>query len=199
MARNNLYRGLVSEVASALLEDRLGARVQNVKERLESGRYSGFADLFAEFKTTGTEASGMPPAAREAFEQVWAVVVGLARQQLDEQRNALEAMKQQLLRDQVEPAVEQDRLQTALTEQQQQSAQLIAERDELRRQLDLVRTDLIRTDEQRKAAVQRGDELKIQLESLQQQFTRAATPSAKPAPKRRQSRARTTTKKDQSD
>ena len=190
MARTGISKEQVFEAASALLEEGTAASVQAVRERIGSGSYTTITRHLEEWRKENAaqvpaHIPDMPEKVMGAFRQVWATASMAAREDVDTQRQALEAMRREMEQEKADMAAEIERLETALEEAAAAREALDKEREaenaaraQAEEQTAALRLENARLEERAKAAQARGDELKGQLERLEDKLA-AQTPKPK--------------------
>jgi len=202
MARTGISKEQVFEAASALLEEGTAATVQAVRERIGSGSYTTVTRHLDEWRKehagqAPTHIPDMPEKVMGAFHQVWATAAKAAQEDVDTQRQALEAMRREMEQDKADMAAEIARLEKALDEAggrgERQAEELAKEREaraEKDERITALTVENARLDERVKAAKGRGDELKGQLERLEDKLAAQTPKSRQP---RRAAKPKTTT------
>ncbi len=191
MARQGISREQIFEAAGALQEEGTPATVQAVRERLGSGSYTTITRHLDDWRK---EHAGQAPAnipdipdkVMGAFQQVWATAAKAAQDEVETQRQALEAMRREMAKAQADMAAEIQRLEQALEETGRKAEGLERELEAERRgraaaeqqAMDL-RIENARLDERAKAAEARAVEFKAQVEGLQARFAEAAEQQAR--------------------
>ncbi len=182
MARAGISKKQVFEAASALLDEGTAPTVQTVRVRIGSGSFSTISTHLAEWKAEHTgqvpaNIPDMPEKVEIAFRQAWSVAARAAQEDVDTQRQALEAMRREMEQDKADMAAEIERLEKGQEESAAKVGELEAAleterkgRAQAEEQTADLRIENARLDERVKAAEGRGDELKEQLESLQAKF-----------------------------
>ncbi len=185
MARQGISKEQVFEAAAALLEEGAAPTVQAVRDRLGSGSFSTINSHLAEWRREHADQApanipDIPEKVQAAFNQLWATAARTAREDVETQRQALEAMRREMDKERADMAAEIKHLEKSLEEAQGTIGKLetgLAEERQGRlaaeRQVTDIRIENARLDERAKATEKRAGELKDQLEGLQVQFAEA--------------------------
>ena len=185
MARAGISKDQVFEAASALLDEGTSPTVQAVRGRIGSGSFSTISSHLAEWKAehagqTPANIPDMPEKVIIAFRQVWSMAAHVAQEDVDTQRQALEAMRREIEQDKADMTAEIERLEKGQEEEAAKVEKLEAaleverqSREEAEGQTAKLRIENVRLDERVKAAERRAEEFKEQLESFQAKFAGA--------------------------
>ena len=203
MARQGIKKEQVYNAAAELREEGIAPTVQAVRERIGSGSFSTINTHLAKWKAENAaqgpaDIPAMPEKVQEAFTRIWATAARSAQEDVETQREALEAMRREMDKERAEMAAEIQRLESALEEARGRAEQLetalSTERqagEEKEQQLTELRIEGARLDERVKAAEARSSELKDQLEGLQAKFADLAKfQKARTTPKKKATPAR---------
>ncbi len=186
MARQGISREQIFEAAGALQEEGTSATVQAVRERIGSGSYTTINRHLDDWRKehagqAPANLPAMPEKVMGAFQQVWATAAKAAQDEVETQRQALEAMRREMAKEQADMGAEIQRLEQALDEAGRKveglKRKLETERKgraEAGEQVTALRIENARLDERAKAAEGRVVEFKAQLEGLQARFAAAA-------------------------
>ena len=198
MARQGITKEQVFNAADSLLDEGTAATVQNVRDRIGSGSFTTISSHLAEWKDAHAgqvpaNLPDIPEKVNAAFRQVWATAARTAQEDMDTQRQALEAMRREMEQDKAEAEGEIERLEQALEEVIERSERQAEELEQERKagaakdeRITALTLDNARLDERVKAAEARGEELREQLTELQNAFAAASrTASTAKKPSRR--------------
>ncbi len=186
MARQGISRAQVLEAASALQEEGTPPTVQTVRERIGSGSYTTINRYLDEWRMehagqAPADIPAMPEKVMGAFQQVWATAARVAQEDVETERQALEAMRREMEQDKAHMAAEIARLEKDLEETHQKAKGLEKAleterkgRGEAQEQVTALRIENARLEERAKAAEGRAGELKEQVEGLQVKFAEVA-------------------------
>jgi chromosome segregation ATPase len=106
--------------------------VQAVRERIGSGSFSTINTHLADWKAENAaqgpaDIPAMPEKVQEAFTRIWATAARSAQEDVETQREALEAMRREMDKERAAMAEEIERLEKALEETTTQAAQFEAD------------------------------------------------------------------------
>jgi chromosome segregation ATPase len=164
MARQGISKEQVYTAAAELREEGITPTVQAVRERIGSGSFSTINTHLAEWKTEHAaqavaDIPAMPEKVQEAFARIWATAARSAQEDVETQREALEAMRREMDKERAAMAEEIERLEGELEETTTKAAQLetdlTAERqagEEKAEQVTALTIEKTRLEEQVKAA-----------------------------------------------
>ena len=175
MARQGISKKQVFEVANTLLEEGITPTVQTVREHLGAGSFTTINTHLADWKAAQHDVEQVPDIPEKvmlAFRQAWSVAAHVAQEDIDTQRQTLEAIRREMEQDKAEMASEIERLEKELADSATEAAGLTALLNAQRAedQTAELRIENARLDERVKAAEGRAEEFKEQLESLQAKF-----------------------------
>jgi chromosome segregation ATPase len=185
MARQGITQDQVYEAATALREEGTAPTVQAVRNRIGSGSFSTINRHLSEWREENAgqavaDIPDIPDTVQEAFRRIWVRASQSAQEGFDAQREALEAMRQEMERERASMAEEIERLEQALEESGEKAAQLEADLraaqedgQEKAGQITALSVENARLDERVKASDARSSELKGQLADLQDKFAEA--------------------------
>jgi chromosome segregation ATPase len=186
MARQGISKEQVFEVATALQEEGTAPTVQSVRDRIGSGSYSTINTHLAAWRKehvgqAPANIPDMPEKVRNAFNQVWAAAAKAAQDDVETQRQALEAMRREMDKEKADMTVEIARLEKeveeATTKLETAGRDLEAQRKgraAAEKQVTDLRIENARLDERTKAAEGVADELREQLKTLHERFAEVA-------------------------
>ena len=190
MARQGISREQIFEAAAALQAEGTPATVQAVRARIGTGSYTTISRHLDEWRKehagqAPANIPEMPEKVLGAFQQVWATAAKAAQDEVDTQRQALEAMRREIAKAQADMVAEIQRLEQALEETGRKVDELEKALDAERQgradaleQVTALRIENARLDERAKAAEGRAVEFKAQLEGLQARIAKATEPQA---------------------
>ena len=186
MARQGISRAQVLEAASALQEEGTPPTVQAVRERIGSGSYTTINRYLDEWRKehagqAPANIPAMPEKVMGAFQQIWATAARVAQEDVETERQALEAMRREMEQAKADMAAEIARLEKDLEETHHKAEGLGKDLEVERKgraaaeeQVTTVQIENARLDERAKAAEGRAAELKEQVEGLQVKFAEVA-------------------------
>jgi SOS-response transcriptional repressor LexA len=121
MARQGISKEQVYTAASELREEGITPTVQAVRERIGSGSFSTISAHLAEWKAENAaqapaDIPAMPEKVQTAFQQIWATAARSAQEDVETQREALEAMRREMDKERAAMAEEIERLEKDLEE-----------------------------------------------------------------------------------
>lgn len=202
MARQGITQEQVFEVAEALAAEGIAPTVPLLRERLGSGSFTTLGAHLKGWKEKHTaksvsEVHDMPEKVRAAFQQAWQVAFRSAQADVETQRQALEAMRREMDREQREMTDEIRRLERdleAATERGDRLDSTLVEArrsgEEKDRRLMALEVSSARLEERAKAADERAEaandragEYQRQVVDLQGKLAAAARPAKPAAPK----------------
>ena len=178
MARPGIDKAQVFAAATSLTEQGGRATVQAVRDQIGSGSFSTISNHLAEWKAQNDAATAaavpvVPEGVQMAFARVWALASQAARVDMEQQREAFEAMRRDMVAEKAELTSEVMRLEQA-AEDLARAADLAA------RDRDALKIEVTRLEERCAAEHRRGDELMDQLRTLQADLAHAAKATQKP-------------------
>ena len=198
MPRSGITREQVFEAAQSLMDEGITPTVAAVRERIGSGSFTTVSAHLAEWRAQNIQAPAnipeMPDRVRNALNQACAQAVASAQEDLETQRQALEAMRRELDKERADMAAEIERLERAQEQAQEQIEHLRASFTEAQARnreaqaqiLDL-KVDNARLGERAGNAEGRAEELREQVQGLQKELAQLAAAKETPKPKRRRS------------
>jgi chromosome segregation ATPase len=186
MARQGISKEQVYEVAAALRDEGIAPTVQIIRERLGTGSFSTISSGLSAWKVENANRisvniPSMPDKVQVAFQQAWASATRRAQQDVEAERQALEAMRKEIDKDRAEMAAEINRLETELEETRNREGTMRTALEQARQECETaehqftkLRIENARLDERSKASDIRAGELKIQVGALQERFAEVA-------------------------
>jgi chromosome segregation ATPase len=132
MARQGISKEQVYTAAAELREEGTAPTVQAVRERIGSGSFSTINTHLAEWKAENAaqavaDIPAMPEKVQDAFTRIWATAARSAQEDVETQREALEAMRREMDKERASMAEEIERLEKALEETATRAAQFEAD------------------------------------------------------------------------
>jgi chromosome segregation ATPase len=132
MARQGIKKEQVYTAAAELCEEGIAPTVQAVRERIGSGSFSTINTHLADWKAENAaqgpaDIPAMPEKVQEAFTRIWATAARSAQEDVETQREALEAMRREMDKERAAMAEEIERLEKALEETAARAAQFEAD------------------------------------------------------------------------
>jgi chromosome segregation ATPase len=186
MARKGITKEQIFAAATRLQAAGLASTVQAVREQIGSGSYSTINTHLAEWRKEHAEqvslnVPDMPEKIMTTFNQVWATAVKSAQDDVETQRQTLEAMRREMDKENASMVAEIKRLEKELEETidkletvAQESIKTKEGRVSAEKQIIDLRVENARLDERAKATEQQATDLREQLSKLQEQFTELA-------------------------
>ncbi len=203
MARQGITPDQVHTAATALSEEGVSPTVQAVRERIGSGSYTTISAHLTGWRSehagqVPANIPDMPEKVGAAFHQVWSVAARAAQEDVETQRQALEAMRREMEKEKADMGAEIERLERGLDAADQRGVQLAQDLGKEQRagaekgeRVTALTVENARLDERVKAAEARGEEFRTQVESLQGKLADMArvVEAKKPAPTPRRTRS----------
>ncbi len=186
MARKGITKEQIFEAATSLQEAGMAPTVQAVRERIGSGSYSTINTHLPDWRKEHAEEAlvnipEIPEKIMTAFNQVWTGAIKSAQDDVETQRQALEAMRREMDKENVGMAAEIKRLET---EQEETDGKLETVTQELidtragkasaEEQIINLQIENARLDERAKATEEQVINHREQLSRLQEQFAELA-------------------------
>ncbi len=144
MARQGISKKQVFEAASALQDEGIAPTVKAVRQRIGSGSFSTISSHLDDWKSehVGQNPANIPEMPEKvmlAFQQVWATAAKAAHENVDTQRQSLEAMRREMDQDKADMSAEIEQLEKALEE-------TAAKVGELEKELEAQRRDKVQAE-----------------------------------------------------
>lgn len=186
MARKGITKEQIFEAATQLQETGIASTVQAVRERIGSGSYSTINTHLAAWRKEHAEQDlanvpDMPEKITAAFNQVWAAAIKSAKDDVETQRQVLEAMRREMDKENAGMVAEIKRLETEQEETGDKLETLAQELNKAKegrvfaeKQVITLQIENARLDERTKATEVQAIDLREQLSRLQEQFTELA-------------------------
>lgn len=190
MARPGITQDQVFTAANQLREDGVQPTVQAIRERLGSGSFSTITQHLATWREEHAaqavaEIPPIPERVQSAFDQAWAAATRSAQEMMEKEREALDALRQQMEREKREMASEIERLEGVVEASDQRlerleqelgearlSAQQVQERQQAaQQQMTDLRIENARLDERAKGAEEHAGKLEALVTSLEAKLT----------------------------
>ena len=184
MGRKGVTKEQVFEMAAALQDEGIAPTVKAIQERT-GGSYSTITPHLAEWRKerAGPPADipSIPDKVQAAFQQIWATAARAAQNEVETQKQALDAMRREMASERTELTVEIARLEDVLEDASKKREDLEAalkseqqagqDKDERSTALQI---ENARLEERARGADARAVELKAQLADLQVKLTEVA-------------------------
>jgi len=188
MARQGISKEQVFTAATDIHREGAVPTVQEVRKRIGSGSYTTINSHLGEWRkehaamTAPANIPDIPERVNDAFKQIWAMATKAAQGTVETQRQALDAMRREMDKEQAAMAAEIEELGKLLKESQDKAATLEASlageqstREKAEKQVTELRIENAGIEATAKAGEERATELKEQLRELQEKFTAIIT------------------------